>query len=591
MQTAQAYLEIVSSRGERKLELKRVYHNLQNRELFLMAYAKLYANDGATTPGTDPNDTVDGMSLKRIDKIIEALNAGTFHWKPTKRVYIPKANGKLRPLGIPSWDDKLVQEVLRMILSAYYEPQFSDASHGFRPKRGCHTALQDILFKWKGTKWFIEGDIKGCFDNIDHDKLLEIIGRKIQDERLLKLLKGMLKAGYLEDWRYNQTYSGTPQGGVISPLLANIFLNEMDAFVEQELIPKWNKGVERRPNPEYVSLANKMYRAKVKGDAGKHHSLVKQIRALPSVDPNDPEYRRLRYVRYADDFLIGYVGTKTEAKYIKQQIGDYLKTIGLTLSDEKTLITHATDERASFLSYEVYMAKTDDYIKDGRRRLNGKSLLGIPHEVVDRWKNRYLRNGKPIHRAELINNSDYDIVMKYQIEFQGIVNYYEMAHNVSNLYAVKSVYLLSLAKTLAAKHKMSVKQIMKRHYRKQENGLGAIVVAEQREGKKPLVAKFGAKSIRYNKKAKIKDEIAKLHNKRNELLTRLLADQCEICGSTEGVQVHHIRKLKDLTKRYAGRKSPPEWVVRMIEMRRKTLVVCSNCHKKIHSGTYDGEAF
>ncbi|MBU1746243.1 MAG: reverse transcriptase/maturase family protein [Chloroflexi bacterium] len=219
MQATQTYLEILRDRGERKLPLRRVYRHLQDRELFLRAYAKLYANEGALTPGVDPRDTADGMSLERIDRIIEALRAGTYRWRPVRRAYIPKKSGKLRPLGVPSWEDKLLQEAVRIVLSAYYEPQFSDASHGFRPGRGCHTALQSILFRWTGTKWFIEGDIKGCFDNIDHDKLLEIIERDIQDGRLIKLLRGMLKAGYMEDWRYHRTYSGAPQGGVLSPLL------------------------------------------------------------------------------------------------------------------------------------------------------------------------------------------------------------------------------------------------------------------------------------------------------------------------------------------------------------------------------------
>jgi len=242
MQSAQTYLEVVRSRGERRLELKRVYHNLRNRELFLSAYAKLYANHGAMTAGADPNDTVDGMSLRRIDRIIESLAAGTYRWQPARRVYITKANGKLRPLGLPGWNDKLLEEVIRMVLSAYYEPQFSRTSHGFRPGRGCHTTLQQIRREWKGMKWFIEGDIKGCFDHIDHDKLLAIIGRNIKDERFLKLLREMLAAGYLEDWRYKPTLTGTPQGGVLSPLLANIFLNELDQFAEKELMPQYTKG-------------------------------------------------------------------------------------------------------------------------------------------------------------------------------------------------------------------------------------------------------------------------------------------------------------------------------------------------------------
>ena len=211
------FIGIVHKLGKNRYPLKGVYRRIQDKELFLAAYGKLYANQGATTVGIDPNDTVDGMSLARIETIIAQLHEGIYQWQPVRRVYIPKANGKKRPLGIPTWSDKLLQEVIRMVLEAYYEPRFSHYSHGFRPKKSCHTALKQIHHSWKGTKWFIEGDIKGCYDNIDHNVLLAILTRDIHDNRFIKLIRQMLKAGYLEEWRYHETYSGTPQGGVITP--------------------------------------------------------------------------------------------------------------------------------------------------------------------------------------------------------------------------------------------------------------------------------------------------------------------------------------------------------------------------------------
>ncbi len=217
MLEARKYLSLVHDRGCRGLKLKRVYRGLRRPDLFILAYMNLYANEGAMTPGTD-GETADGMSQRKIDKIIKQLGNGTFEWKPSRRVYIPKANGKLRPIGMPNWQDKLIQEAMRLILDAYYEPQFSELSHGFRTNRGCHTALAEVLGTWKGTKWFIEVDYRGCFDNINHAILMDIIARDIQDRRFLKLLKGMLKAGYLEDWKYHQTHSGTPQGGLCKAL-------------------------------------------------------------------------------------------------------------------------------------------------------------------------------------------------------------------------------------------------------------------------------------------------------------------------------------------------------------------------------------
>jgi len=589
MQDALTYLEVVRSRGERRLELRRVYRNLQNRELFLRAYAKLYANEGATTPGVDSNDTVDGMSLERVDRIIAALKAGTYHWKPVQRTHIPKRDGKLRPLGIPGWEDKLLQEVIRIVLTVYYEPQFSDVSHGFRPDRGCHTALRSILFNWKGTKWFIEGDIKGCFDHIDHSLLLEIIGRNIKDERFLKLLRGMLEVGYMQDWVYHKTYSGTPQGGVISPLLANIFLNELDEYVEQELVPQYTRGERRKANPEYQRLTKARRKAKEEGDIERYKALERERRALPYGDPQDPDYRRLKYVRYADDFLIGFVGPKSEAEEIKRRIGEFLQSLGLTLSEEKTLITHATEGRARFLGYEIYMAKADNRRRRKIRSVNGTPMLSVPQDVVQKWTRRYTRNGKPYHRTELMNSSDYDIVLTYAIAFRGLVNYYKMAQDVSvKLYPLRWTLWQSLAKTLAVKHKRKASWVWRKYERWLDNGMKALVVTVPREGQEPLVARFGGNPIRFDKWAVIEEEKVQLLPGRSDIVTRLLAETCELCGSHENIRVHHVRKLKDLKRRYAGRPDPPKWVVRMIEKRRKTLVVCARCHQEIHDGTYDG---
>lgn len=597
MQSAPAYLGIVKSRGKRRLELRRVYRNLQNQELFLLAYAKLYANKGALTPGADPEDTVDGMSLRRIDRILNRLRTGTYKWKPVRRTYISKRNGRQRPLGLPSWTDKLVQEALRMVLEAYYEPQFSDRSHGFRPGRGCHTALQSILDHWHGASWFIEADIRGCFENISHDKLLEIMGRSIKDDRLLKLLRGMLDAGYREDWKYHQTYSGTPQGGVISPLLSNIFLNELDKYVEQELIPRYTRGQERRRNPEYTRLTSRMRKAKAAGDKERYRELRRTRDRIPSGDPQDPNYRRLRYVRYADDFLFGFIGPKAEAREIKRKVGEFLRTLGLTMSEEKTLITHATEGRARFLGYEVYAGRDDSQrethvtcygTRVTRRRISGVPQLSVPRDVISERVRRYTKKGKPHHRAELLRESDYDIVMTYSAGLQGLVNYYLLAHNVARLYRLKYIYERSLVRTLAAKHKRKTTWVYGR-YRQTVNGLKALVVKVLRKGKKPLVAMFGHQPIRRDKRAKPVDVADHRWPQRSELIGRLTADECELCGrKTTDLQGHHIRKLKDLQKRYAGRANPPRWVIRMIELRRKTLMVCTQCHQDIHAGTYDG---
>ena len=232
MQNAETVLNVIRDRGRRGLPRERLSRQLYKRELYLVAYGRLYRNKGVMTRGTTA-ETVDGMSVAKIDRIIALVGAERYRWKPVRRVEIPKANGKTRPLGIPTWSDKLLQEVMRLLLEAYYEPQSSDRSHGFRPRRGCHTALLDATRNGKGTKWFIEGDIKGCFDNIDHTILSSILAEDIHDNRFLRLVDQLLKAGYCEWWYYHPSYSGTPQGGVISPLLANIYLDRLDKYAEE----------------------------------------------------------------------------------------------------------------------------------------------------------------------------------------------------------------------------------------------------------------------------------------------------------------------------------------------------------------------
>lgn len=593
MSATQKFLEAVHRVGENGYELKQVYRRLQERELFLMAYGKLYANQGALTPGVDVRDTVDGMSMKQIDQILERLQAGEYEWQAVRRVEIPKKNGKKRPLGLPGWRDKLLQEVLRMVLERYYEPQFSPSSHGFRPNRGCHTALTDIHHTWKGTKWFIELDIEGCFNHINHALLLEIIGRQIKDNQLLKLLRGLLQAGYMENWQHHQTYSGTPQGGVISPLLANIYLNELDHFVETELLPAYNKGKRKARNLAYSQLEKRLHRAKQAGEVEEYKRLARLRRNITSMEPQDPTYRRLRYVRYADDALLGFDGPKHEASEIVQKLADFVQTLHLTLSAEKTLITHASTQHARFLGYNLSVVWNDHQLARSKRQRvrNGQIRLSVPLDVVTSWKRKYSRSGKAKPRFSLTLCSDFEIVKTYGAEFQGLVNYFALAHDVSTkLYPLKYVVMQALAKTIAYKHKETLRSVYKRYRRRSEEGVDAIIVQipNPNHPDKPYTAQFGNKPIRTLPTAILKDTIPRIRWGRNELVRRLLANQCELCGSTDDIQVHHVHKLADIRKRFNGRSDPPAWVKFMIERHRKTIVVCRNCHLEIHSGHYDG---
>jgi group II intron reverse transcriptase/maturase len=301
MQRAETLLEIIHERGERGLHLERLYRHLFNPELYLRAYGKIYRNDGSMTPGVN-EETVDGMSLEKIQAIIGALRYERYRWTPVRRVYIDKKGspGKRRPLGLPIWSDKLLQEVIRSLLEAYYEPQFSDRSHGFRPGRGCHTALAEVSESWRGTTWFIEGDISQCFDRLDHAVLRSILAEDIRDNRFLRLIDGLLQAGYLEEWRYHETLSGAPQGGVLSPLLSNIYLDRMDKYVEKTLLPVYNMGDQRKPHRPYMRMHKAIWKMERNGQRKEARPMRRQLQQLPSRDPNDPGFRRLRYVRYAD---------------------------------------------------------------------------------------------------------------------------------------------------------------------------------------------------------------------------------------------------------------------------------------------------
>jgi group II intron reverse transcriptase/maturase len=539
------------------------------------------------TLGTTP-ENVDAMSLEKIDRIIEVLRREAYRWTPVRRTYIPKKSGKLRPLGIPTWSDKLVQEVVRSMLEAYYEPQFSQHSHGFRPNLGCHTALGEITKHWRGAKWFIEGDITQCFDRIDHEVLLSILGEKIHDSRFLRLMSNMLKAGYLEEWAYNATLSGTPQGGVISPVLSNIYLDRLDQFVEKVLLPAHNHGDRRKPHPPYMALLDAARRLEDKKDHEQAKLLRQQAQQMPSRDPHDPDFRRLWYVRYADDFLLSFSGPWEEAKEIKDKLGTFLQgNLKLELSREKTLITHARTEAARFLGYEIVTLDADDkHDHRGQRCINGVPGLKVPVGVIKAKCSQYMQRGKPTQLAARLQDTDFSIISQYQAEYRGLVQYYLLAFNVHRLWRLHWVMETSLVKTLADKFRTPVSQIYRKYRRTMPTANGTqkvlVVVIDRGKEKKPLVAMFGGIKLRWQKHATLEDQPKMVYSSlRSEIVQRLLAQKCELCESKEGpFQVHHIRKLADLDRPGQGEK--PLWVKRMASRRRKTLVVCQRCHEDIH---------
>lgn len=579
-------------------KFERLYRILFNEELFYVAYQKIASNGGSTTKGSDGR-SIDEMSLARIETLIASLKDESYQPHPSRRVHIPKKNGKTRPLGIPAFEDKLVQEVVRMILEAIYEGHFETTSHGFRPKRSCHTALLHIQKTFSGAKWFIEGDIKGFFDNIDHDVLVGILRERISDDRFIRLIRKFLKAGYVEDWKFHNTYSGMPQGGIVSPILANIYLDKLDKYVK-EYIRHFDMGTKRRPGKESNDLANERKRTvrklkKIK-DGTEKAALVARLKAIeqeraafPSGDEMDGSYRRLKYIRYADDFILGVIGSKEDALRIKEDIKSFLsESLALELSEEKTLITH-TGKSAKFLGYEITVTRNNHQRRDvqGRlRRTYGKrvrlnvSMATLRDKLLEYGAMEIkLRNGKEIWkpkcRSGLIFNDDLEILDRYNRETVGFCNYYLIANNCVVLHNFRYIMEYSMYKTFAGKYRSTVRKINKKY---RLNKLFTVKYEQKGVIKSRTFYKtsFKRRTTAFNGSCDIEPySIADVS--RTNLTDRLKAEKCELCGATGKLIMHHVRNLKDL-------KGKESWKRLMSARKRKTIALCPSCHRLRHLG-------
>ena len=579
-------------------KFERLYRILFNEELFYVAYQKIASNGGSTTKGSDGR-SIDEMSLARIETLIASLKDESYQPHPSRRVHIPKKNGKTRPLGIPAFEDKLVQEVVRMILEAIYEGHFETTSHGFRPKRSCHTALLHIQKTFSGAKWFIEGDIKGFFDNIDHDVLVGILRERISDDRFIRLIRKFLKAGYVEDWTFHNTYSGTPQGGIVSPILANIYLDKLDKYVK-EYIRHFDMRTKRRPGKESNDLANERKRTvrklkKIK-DGTEKAALVARLKAIeqeraafPSGDEMDGSYRRLKYIRYADDFILGVIGSKEDALRIKEDIKSFLsESLALELSEEKTLITH-TGKSAKFLGYEITVTRNNHQRRDvqGRlRRTYGKrvrlnvSMATLRDKLLEYGAMEIkLRNGKEIWkpkcRSGLIFNDDLEILDRYNRETVGFCNYYLIANNCVVLHNFRYIMEYSMYKTFAGKYRSTVRKINKKY---RLSKLFTVKYEQKGVIKSRTFYKtsFKRRTTAFNGSCDIEPySIADVS--RTNLTDRLKAEKCELCGATGKLIMHHVRNLKDL-------KGKESWKRLMSARKRKTIALCPSCHRLRHLG-------
>ena len=606
MQRAEVVLSMLGQKSSQNSEyvFDRLYRNLFNPDFFMLAYNNLYAKEGNMTQGID-EDTIDGFSTVKVKELIEQLKRETYIPNPVRRTYIPKKNGTFRPLGIASFEDKLVQEVVRLLLQAIYEPMFKDSSHGFRPRRSCHTALVQIKTTCKGTNWVIEGDIKGFFDNVSHSKLREILSRKISDGRFLNLIDKFLKAGYMEFKQVHGSLTGTPQGGIVSPILANIYLHELDLFMEKICEQYSTKESTKRANPLYRNLSSQRHKARKNGERERARSLLKQMRTLPRGDPMDPNYIRVKYTRYADDFIVMIIGSKNLAERIREEIKDFLWTeLELELSLEKTVITNLADQKVRFLGYEIAKARENTALtKNARgvkkRAVNETIQLLVPSDVIQKKREPFVAKGKSVHHNARVNLPLLDLLTQYNAEIRGLYNYYCLATDVSTKIGKFLFYhYYSLLKTVARKEKSSVAKVLEKY--------GIEVKLKQKAGTRKIFGikyqtKEGPKTLTYFNESIKKQDKPKLGKgaqgvleaplpQRHQILDRINAKECELCGyksaEASNLEVHHIRKLKDIKRKYSKRGDKvPHWVLTMCSMRRKTLVVCKACHHAIHSGS------
>lgn len=599
MEKSERVLKALSDHSQSSdYKYERLYRYLFSEEMFAVAYQRIYAKQGNMTPGTD-GKTIDEMSLERIERVIVSLKDESYQPHPARRVYIPKKNGKKRPLGIPSFEDKLVQEVVRLLLEAIYEGHFEGTSHGFRPHRSCHTALGMIQKSFAGAKWFIEGDIKGFFDNIDHNVLISILRERISDERFLRLIRKFLNAGYVEDWKYNKTYSGTPQGGIISPMLANIYLDKFDKYIK-EYAAKFRKGDRRSINPEYWRLNNKKNWLKKKlqktSDEQIRKSylyeiaqLSKQMLSTPHKDAMDADFRRMQYVRYADDFLISVIGSKSECETIKADITQFMREqLKLELSDEKTLITHAQD-KAKFLGYEIFIRKSDAVKrnKDGvlKRDFNGAVVLTLNSAVIQKKLTEYnaleVRNidGKDIWwskpRRYMTPMKPEDILAQYNAETRGLYNYYSLAANVSKECASFAFIMkMSMFKTLGWKLNTSARKVRQKYQKDKD----FVIPYNDAKGKQKYRVFYNEGFKKRNAQFDVDyDKLPQtMYVPYPSLVERLKDGRCELCGKEGKVVMHHVRTLTKL-------KGNNEWEKLMLKRHRKTLVVCEDCNSMIQN--------
>jgi group II intron reverse transcriptase/maturase len=560
--------------------VQNVYRIVYDVEVLKTSYNKLKSRPASTTPGIDGKDlnTLE-INEKYFNELSNKLRTEKYRPAPVKRVLIPKPGNKTRPLGIPSIEDRIVQQSLLYLLEAVFEKTFSDKSHGFRPKKGAHTACKNIR-QWRGVSWFIEGDIISYFDTINQKKLTKLVSKRIQDQQVIDLLWKFLRAGVVTDGKYKRTIIGVPQGAVISPILSNIYLHELDLYVET-LRKKYDTKKTSEPNPVYRKAKSRLQTKKGK----EKKEGYKQLRKLKSTIRVG---MRLYYARYADDWLIGIWGKREDAVKVKNKIENFLREkLELEMSLEKTKITHAGKEKAVFLGYDIYSpTPKESFFEKGKiskvkKRASHVSIyIDAPyHRIKERLieeKILEVKNGKWLINAvtHWINYNHAEILYRYNWIIKGYLNYYSHVNNLHIFHKIINLILLhSCALTLGRKLKLRSRKKVFRQFGK--------TLKDPKSNSRlciPQNYQSNTKDYRIDHK---NDPLKVL--KWSVRTQHLLEGPCVGCGATTNIQIHHVKKLANI-KREKGS------IQRiMATLGRKQVPVCIKCHKDIHTGKYDNE--
>jgi group II intron reverse transcriptase/maturase len=563
---------------------EKIIHLISNPENLTAAYESIKSSSGNMTPGSD-GLTLDGTSFKLLQKISKDLKAGKFEFSPVRRVYVPKRNkNELRPLAVVSPRDKIVQTAILKVLEAIFEPSFCNSSHGFRLGRGCHTALNSLKQQFGGVTWAIEGDILKCYDSINHDILLSLIRKRINCEKTISLIKRMLKTPYKDNGKTIRPNVGIFQGNSVSPLLCNIYLHELDLFLEN-VKKSFDKEKRRRKNPQYRKIQYLMSKKSLTRE--EKLNLSKKLRALNSKDPYDTNFRRLHYIRYADDFVIGIIGTKRESRIIWSDLRRFLnESLLLTLNLNKTHISHFNSDGVLFLGTSIRgnheKEKVVRTVKKGnltvKVRTTSRTRLSAPIESILKraYENGFFKRKQskifvPTACRRLVNMDHADIINFYNQKIRGILNYYSFADNKKSLGSIVHGFKHSCALTLALKYQLRRRSKVFKKFGK--------TLKCPLKGKELFIPKTFQRDQKFSVNPNNPGEI--LDIRWNNKLTRSnLHKSCLIYGAFPS-EMHHVRKIRDLQGRYRDKKLD-FWTMQMAAINRKQIPLCSEHHKLLH---------